>query len=244
MTSQHGGWETGAPAYRHTINNPSGDSQYLRDHGLKPNILDLTRNENLNRVLDVGCGDCWLFDTLRPKSGVECDVVESPHPQREWPYSVEDITNLSFSDGSFDLVVASLVLMWIGDLPLACRELHRVAAEGASLVIAIMHPSFYRLGRVLENGDVLIEHDYGEERIISDLRIANQVGPFQYYHRPMNGYVNTLIESGWSLAEMREWSMDLEDYRRQFPTAKIDVMRRSGRLPMYAFLKCKKAAND
>lgn len=244
MTSQHGGWDSEAPAYRHAINDPAGDSQYLRDHGLKPNILELVKSGRPGRVLDVGSGDGWLFDALQPKSGVECDVVASFHPKRPWPYSVEDATNLSFADSSFDLIVASLVLMWIDDLPRACRELHRVAADKSHLVVAITHPSFYRMGRVLENGDVVIDQDYNEERVISDLRIANQVGPFQYYHRPLSVYLNTLTESGWSLEEMREWSMDLNDYQRHFPNTRIDVMRRSGRLPMYAFFRCEKILSD
>ncbi len=242
MAEDHGGWESAASAYREVIKDPSGDSEYLRNRGLKPNILQLLDDVPATSVLDVGCGDGWLFDTINPAQGVECDVVETVWRLRRWPFSVEDVTNLSFKDKQFDLIVASLVLIWVEDLDSACRELYRVGADGAELVVAIMHPAFYRMGQVLKNGDVLVQENYTESRVINDLRIANKVGPLRYYHRPLCVYLNALIEFGWSIREFREWAMDVDDYRQRFPEMRFDERQRTGRLPMYAFIRCKKIA--
>ena len=240
MATEDGGWENAASAYRDVINDPTGDSAYLRDNGLKPNILELLGDSPANHVLDVGCGDGWLFDTIKPANGIECDLVESVRRPRQWPFSLEDVSELSFEDGVFDLIVTSLVLIWVEDLARACTELYRVAADDAVLVISIMHPAFYRMGRVQESGDVLIQENYNDRRVISDLRIANKVGPFRYYHRPLSDYVNALVNAGWPLEELREWAMDADDYRQRFPELRPDDRQRTGRLPLYAFIKCKK----
>ncbi len=240
VRAMQSGWEESTAAqYKSCIRDSSGDSAYLRDHGLKPGILSLIQGLDASNVLDAGCGDGWLFDTIRPVQGMECDVVEFLDKERSWPFSKEDITALSLESDSFDLVVASLVLMFIEDLESACGELFRVAASDADLVVAITHPVLYRLGSVLENRDVRIDHDYSEHRTIPDLYIAGKVGPFCYYHRPLCDYFNALIQVGWTIAEFREWSIDIDDYVEHCTHLKSTPIR-TGRLPLYAFFRCKK----
>ena len=60
---------------------------------------------------------------------------------------------MSYTSNSFDVVVASLVLMWIDDLDRACRELSRVTAHGGRVVVSLVHPFSYRTGQVTETGD-------------------------------------------------------------------------------------------
>jgi SAM-dependent methyltransferase len=239
------GWLRSVGTYLRAIHDPGGDSAYLRNHGLKPNILDLAGDVGASNVLDVGCGDGWLFDAIRPLRGCECDITEktfrdaTDRGSGAWTFSKEDVASLSFDAGTFDLIVASLVLIFVEDIQTACDELFRVASGQSTLVVAIMHPSFYRMGTVKPNGDAVIQHDYSEARVIPDLFIANKAGPFRYYHRPLSEYVNALSRSGWRITEFREWSIDMDDYRRHCGHVK-DGPKRTSRLPLYAFFQCKK----
>jgi len=243
ITPGAGSWKRNAAAYRQVIHDPRGDSVYLRERGLKPNVRKLIPQGDFGRVLDVGCGDGWLFDEFQPEDGWECDIASQVQHPRKWPFSVEDVVRLSFEEESFDLIVASLVLMFVEDLPTACRELFRVAAPDACLVVALTHPCFYRMGDILDNGDVRVRRKYLEQRVIPDLYIAGRVGPFRYYHRPLCDYLNNLIGSGWTITEFREWAVNMDDYEQNCGHVRKGL-RRTDRLPLYAFVQCMKKGCD
>jgi SAM-dependent methyltransferase len=227
-------------AYQCTIHDPHSDSRYLRERGLIPNVLDLARAREITNALDVGCGDGWLFDHLQPEHGCECDIACQLPDVRRWPFLNADVTDLTPLTGHFDFIAASLVLMWVDNLDKACSELFRIAADNATLVVALMHPASYRTGHVDRSGGFVVDQAYGQERTISDLFIAGKVGPFRYYHRPLSTYFNALTDAGWSIRHFREWSIDMADYQRHFGMPNPDGPARTDKLPMYAFLQCTK----
>lgn len=243
-------WSQSLSSYVDAIHDPRSDSAYLRDVGLKPRVLSLLGHlDGAENVLDVGCGDGWLFSEAKPGRGIECDITnqtarsDRDRKRLHWWFSEEDVEQMSFNDATFDRLVASLLLIFVEDLDAACAELHRVAKDGATLVVAIVHPVFYRMGDVDAEGNAIIKHDYMVEREISRLFIANRVGPFRYYHRPLHRYFNALIKAGWSLTEFDEWAIDMDDYRLHCPNAK-GAPPRTSRLPLYAFFKCQKGTHD
>ncbi len=68
-------WQSSAHEYRELIQNPEWDSWFLREQGLKPNILELAGDCSKATVLDAGTGTGWLFDVIRPAQAFACDVV-------------------------------------------------------------------------------------------------------------------------------------------------------------------------
>jgi SAM-dependent methyltransferase len=102
-------------------------------------------------VLDVGCGPggntAWL-DSYGDVVGVDSSpeavrLARSRHPEME--VREGDVADLSFADGSFDLVLAIGVLAMVPDDARAVSELVRVARGGAG--VFMLEPAIPRLRR-------------------------------------------------------------------------------------------------
>lgn len=92
------------------------------------------------RVLDAGCGtgrNLVEFGILGDAAGVDpsADAVAFCHRRGLDDVRLGGLEALPFEDGEFDLLLASDVLEHVEDDRGALRELRRVAAPGASLVI-------------------------------------------------------------------------------------------------------------
>jgi SAM-dependent methyltransferase len=148
---------------------------------------------------------------------------------------------MTYRDSAFDVVVASLVLMWIDELEAACRELERVTCPGGRVVVALVHPFAYRTGVVDDDGTFRVTRRYGAPFVLEDLYIAGSVGPFRYFHRPLSDYLNALAATGLQLRAFHEWSIDMTDYINHVQPLS-DHPRRTDRVPMYAFLAWEKPA--
>jgi 2-polyprenyl-3-methyl-5-hydroxy-6-metoxy-1,4-benzoquinol methylase len=72
-------WQDAFVGYKELIRDPHHDSEFLRRTGLVPHIVDLIGDVDAAHVLDAGCGTGWLFDTIAPRLGHECD---SSSPRR------------------------------------------------------------------------------------------------------------------------------------------------------------------
>jgi len=96
--------------------------------------------------LDVGCGTGLLGEALagygiHPPRLVALDLA---HPMTcagrrpGHPAVTADAEHLPFAAGSFDVVVSSLTLQWVNDLPAALGEMARVLRPGGLLVASTL----------------------------------------------------------------------------------------------------------
>ena len=106
-----------------------------------------------SRVLDLGSGPGSASAALKAKWGRKSDLIamdlalpmlrEVRATSRFWRpiHAVQaDAQALPFAEGAFDLVVSSLCLQWVADLPKALGELRRVMREGGLLVFTSFGP--------------------------------------------------------------------------------------------------------
>ena len=98
-------------------------------------------------TLDVGCGTGAILKQLgNPEKNVGIDVAPEAllFCRQRGLNNVRqgDICALPFADASFDAVICSSVLyhQWVGDIPGAVREMHRVLRPGGVLLINV--PAF------------------------------------------------------------------------------------------------------
>lgn len=233
-------WPRTSHAYTNLISDPARDSRYLRDNGLKPTLLEMMGDCSALRVLDVGCGDGWLLDKLTPLEGYGCDIVDRPDIHDKWDFQVQDIRSLTYSDGFFDVVVASLVLIWFDELDLAMRELHRIIRPGGKCIIALVHPYFYRTGSPDKKGNFVVEADLSKPFEISNLKIGGTTGPLTYFYRPFTYYLNSCIQAGLKIDQVTDWFLDMRAYMENIKKGMASNLTRTGKVPMYSFIKCSK----
>lgn len=233
-------WNSSAETYANHIADAGKDSYYLRTHGLQPAILDLAGDCSDKRVLDVGCASGWLLDALLPAEGFGCDLHHYQGFSSRWNFRCEDLCQLSYDDDLFDITVASLVLIWIGNLNVALTQIRRVTKLGGRIVIALMHPHFYRTGEVDSVGNFVLTRSLASSFEIEQHKIAGLVGPFRYHYRAPSEYINACIQNELRIEEVRDWHIDLEEFESKFGSSQPGNIRRTGKVPMYYFISCRK----
>jgi len=90
--------------------------------------LDMVKR-TFPRILDLGCHTGHLKKLIRAKHGTECFVNCDPSAEMACaagaPNIVADEEGLPFADRSLDLVLSSLSLHWVNNLPLALAQILR-----------------------------------------------------------------------------------------------------------------------
>jgi ubiquinone/menaquinone biosynthesis C-methylase UbiE len=114
-------------------------------------VRSLLRTIEFSRVLDAatGTGRYAIYLAGQGKQVTAIDDNENmlavaqrkAHArQLAIEFRQENVSNLSFADSSFDLVLCALALAHVEDLGGPCRELVRVLRPGGHLIISDLHP--------------------------------------------------------------------------------------------------------
>ncbi len=91
----------------------------------------------------------------------------------------------------------------------------------------------------MPDGQFLLTEDLSRERQFN-FRIGESVGPFTYFYRPLPTYLNSLIETGWRITETRDWFIDMSEYAERRSEGVKSKLQRSGKVPLYSFIKAMK----
>jgi ubiquinone/menaquinone biosynthesis C-methylase UbiE len=125
-------------------------SSLLNAHYERPAMIALVGDARGRRILDAGCGSGALSAALRAEGAVVTGVDGSPAMLElartrlgdGVPLRVVDLAGpLPFEDDTFDDVVASLVLHYLGDWPAVLAEMRRVLRPGGRLIVSVNHRS-------------------------------------------------------------------------------------------------------
>jgi ubiquinone/menaquinone biosynthesis C-methylase UbiE len=95
-------------------------------------------------VLDLGCGHghyARLARALGASRVLALDGAEPMAAAAPAPAGVADAARLPLRDGSFDVVVAALLLSFVPDRPALLAEIARVLRPAGALVASDLHPA-------------------------------------------------------------------------------------------------------
>jgi ubiquinone/menaquinone biosynthesis C-methylase UbiE len=229
------------------------DASDYQNFFLRPRMLTLAGEVSGRRVLDLGCGEGAYSRALAGRgarvTGIDgsARLIEVARTRAAAAGLAIDYlsANASALDGvpsdSFDLIVASMVMMNVEDYDGAIREAYRVLAPGASLCMSITHPCFSApvsdwvggKGRVARHFAV----DRYFERIAWNDRIAPSFRtPTLRRHRPLEDYMTGAIKAGFALRAFQEPMATEEELKA---SARFLPMRR---VPYFLFMRWQKTA--
>ena len=150
-------------------------------------------------VLEIGCGTggntVWLAEQAQRVVAVDFSEEMLARARRRAGsanvrFRKGDITQpWPFEAGTFDLVVANLVLEHVEDLSFLFRETHRVTTPEGQLYLSELHPYKQLQGAQARYEDA----ETGEEVHVSAFRHTT------------SEFVNGALEAGFALRRMDEW---------------------------------------
>ncbi len=169
------------------------------------------------RVLDLGCGYGWhcaYAASHGAKSVLGIDISEKMLSTAAKMNSHEKILydrcameDLTFDDGSFDVILSSLAFHYVKDFAELVKKISRWLAPKGAFVFSVEHPVFTSYGTqdwyYDENGEILhfpVDNYYYEGR-----REAVFLGEkVVKYHRTLTTYIDTLLRNGLELKHLVE----------------------------------------
>lgn len=173
----------------------------------RPGIISLLSDVENKSVLDIGCAagffSKWVLDNGGKVTAVDYSdaMVEKTKLLTENKADVfkadikEPMTFLE--DGSFDVVIASLVLHYVKDMATVLKELHKKMKKGGQLVLSVHHPF---MDFALFECD-----DYFKTELLQDKWTkGGKTIEVEFYRRPLSELMNALCESGFVIQKVSE----------------------------------------
>lgn len=190
-----------------------------------PAILEALGDVKHKHVLDYGCGDGRLARKIQARGATVVGVDTSPSmiqiahaktPHHDIRYMHMAENSLQFlPEGSFDWVVANLVFMMSQrqkDIAQSMKEIHRVLRSGGTMVYSLTHPCFVDRGAHDYRNEFprgrfnYMKEEYPYKFVLQDAKGRELDENFYDYHHRLSTYLNTTIQSGFSVRHVEELS--------------------------------------
>ena len=169
------------------------------------------------RLLDLGCGFGWHCRYARQqgaRSVVGVDLSEqmlahaiktTNDPGVEYQQSA--IEDIDFSANAFDVVLSSLAIHYVEHFDLVCQKISQCLVANGTFVMSVEHPIF--------TAHASQDWSYGPNGEKRHWPVDNyqhegcrhtqwMVDDVIKYHRTIETYVNTLIDSGFRILKLLE----------------------------------------
>jgi SAM-dependent methyltransferase len=186
------------------------EANLINGYYARPAILALAGDVAGRRILDAGCGSGPLFAALRDRGAIVTGFDTSTGMLDLARRRLGDGADLQvaglgsplpFPHGTFDDVIASLVLHYLEDWGPALAELRRVLKPGGRLIVSVDHPFAINLmhreaGR---KADYFETYNWTEE-----WTMGGQAAPMSFWHRPLHAMTDAFTAAGFRIAVISE----------------------------------------
>lgn len=198
-------------------------------HGLAgapewPAVRALIPDLDGRRVLDLGCGFGWFSRWAREAGAASVlglDIsdnmlararAETPDPAVT--YDKADLDTVELPPAAFDFAYSSLALHYIADLPRLLAQVHRALTPGSSFVFTTEHPIYMAADRPdwLPTAPGARKTWPVNGYALEGERHTDWFAPgVVKHHRRIATTVNTLLDTGFTMRRLIEWSPTPED---------------------------------
>ncbi len=158
------------------------------------------RNSHFGRILECGCGvgvyTSFLKGICARLTGIDLNkelIISAKTNFLECDFCVADVTQLSFKDSSFDMVVAADVVEHTTDAGKALCELARVLRKDGVCALSVPSNNWEFVCRLLG----LTKYSFGHNYLFSRQEIAeliDKIGFDVIYYKPIQGFFSALLE--------------------------------------------------
>lgn len=169
------------------------------------------------RVVDLGCGFGWFCRWAREVGALSVlglDVSENMLARARatrdaaTTYARADLEQLSLPEGAFDVAYSSLALHYVANLSGMLEQLRRALVPGGRFVFSVEHPLYTApahpgWARDPDGRLAWPVNRYADEGRRSTDWLAKGVIK---QHRTLASYLNLLIDAGFTLRRVEEWS--------------------------------------
>lgn len=173
----------------------------------RPATLALAGDVAGRRILDAGCGSGPLLAALRDRGATVTGIDSSARMlelarrrlDADASLQVADLRDpLPFEDGSFDDVVASLVLHYLEDWGPTLAEFRRVLRPGGRLILSVDHPFVaYTLTDPRPNYHATTSYSF-------EWTLQGQAAQIQLWRRPLHAMTSAFSAAGFRIATISE----------------------------------------
>jgi SAM-dependent methyltransferase len=186
------------------------ESSLLNAYYERPAMLELAGDVAGRRILDAGCGSGPLFAALRDRGAVVAGFDKSAgmlelarrRLGEAADLRVADLGGpLPFADGSFDDVVASLVLHYLEDWAAPLAEMRRVLKPGGRLFVSVEHP----FAIAFMNREAGRTADYfATSNRVEEYNFSGQTAVLSLWDRPLHAMTGAFTAAGFRIATISE----------------------------------------
>jgi SAM-dependent methyltransferase len=204
-----------AAAYDANNENNAWNAYYER-----PAILSMVGDVTGLRVLDAGCGGgahaAALLDQGATLTGIDSSAGLLEIAQRRLAgrarLLVADLNEpMPFEDGSFDLILASLVMHYLPDWARPLSEFNRLLPQGGRFVFSTHHP--FMDHHLAGNENYFETYSFSET-----WQCGGKDMTMRFWHRPLHAMFDALKAAGFHVESLNEPQPDPEA-RSPFPEA-------------------------
>lgn len=195
-------WEINAKKWIKTIENDEIESRRLATNAA---ILINILKRKPKKVLDIGCGEGWLVNTLaRHKiqaTGVDAvaELIENAKSKGKGTFKVINYKELTqgvaFKNGPFDLISINFALFENRKTAKLIKKLPNYLAKNGVIIIQTLHPL-----SVIENQPYKSEWRKDSWKGLK----RNFTQPHKWYFRTLGDWVKLFKKSGLKLDELHE----------------------------------------
>lgn len=222
-------WDEHAEEWIAWVRAPDRQDTYWRFH--RDRFLTLVPEPG-ELTLDIGCGEGRVGRDLQERGhrvlGIDCSITmclaAATHPDDPCHVIAGDAAQLPLVDASADCAIAFMSLQDIDDMAGAVGEIARVLKDGKKLALAIVHPMYSAAGRNPDETFVITRSYFEPGLCISTDKHDDLTVTFHREHRPLEAYVQALIEVGFSIDQLREVTDNDEGKARHRVPMFLDIV--------------------